>query len=253
MVTYPGNFAKGKRISDSGTGVNKGNGSITEKDIRSVDDIIKGKENMVSAQGIVIQNNFNVLDNIIEQDELNGDNNTTTEVVVSKDVVDINNDIEKEVISNEIHVDNVDMREHKDIKEGHGMVNSADSDSQDKEKHTCKGLDARLEKNCEHQVGVAHTVEMEQQQLDNPSIIINRCETIEGDKHIPISEEQQQLDNPSTIINHMEAGLQSQYQLSVFVNENGIGSFPPERDEVVDNSIIQVRKDQEKIIINQMK
>ncbi|KAJ8528506.1 hypothetical protein K7X08_022198 [Anisodus acutangulus] len=145
---------------------------MTKKDTRKGD--VKGKENMTSTQEVVIQNNFNVLENITKEEvngELNGGNNTALEVIVSKYVVDINKEIEKEGIYNKIHIDIVDMGEHKDIEEGPDMVNSADS--QDKEEDTRKGLNAYLEKSEEHQVGVTNTVEFvsTRQWVDNIFVV----------------------------------------------------------------------------------
>ncbi|KAJ8529003.1 hypothetical protein K7X08_035838 [Anisodus acutangulus] len=106
MVTYPKNPAKGNKISNGVNGVNKGKGKMIEKDIRRGDDINKGKENMVPAKGLVIQNNFNVLDNIVEEEissDLNGGNNIATDIAVSKDVVDINKEMEKREVVDDKH------------------------------------------------------------------------------------------------------------------------------------------------------
>ncbi|KAJ8528495.1 hypothetical protein K7X08_022187 [Anisodus acutangulus] len=85
-------------------------------------------------------------------------------------------------------------------------------------------------------------------------------ENIEGDKQlvsqewkspivVDLSQNQQQLDNIITEVSYVEENS-SKFQLNVPINENGIGFFPHERENVVDRSIMKVRKEQEKHVTN---
>ncbi|KAJ8569639.1 hypothetical protein K7X08_006216 [Anisodus acutangulus] len=175
VVTYPGNNGKGKRIGDGRRGDHK-----NEKKIRREDG--KGKEIVASTQGVVIQNNFNMLNNITEEEENKEKQNQegNIEIDIEENITEANNNASQE---DELLRDNV-MKPHED-----------------------------LEENIE---GEKQHMSQERQNL----IVVD------------LSQNQQQLDNIITEVSRVDKNS-SKFQLNVSTNENGIDSFPPERENVV--------------------